>query len=154
MGIKVLVADDSDVMRSAIAELLAGDSDLQVVGEATSFAETLALTSSLQPDIVLLDLHMADEREYLPDVVKAQLSESVYCVLAISLCNDAEANALAESFGARALLDKANLYSALIPAIKLHCPNGTDERAGTYVRRNGQSVAADPIPKGELSGAD
>jgi chemotaxis response regulator CheB len=148
MTIKVLIADDSDVIRSAIAQLLAGDSDLQLVGEATSFSETLELTASLKPDVLLLDLHMSDERQFPPEVVRAQLPESVYCVLAISLCNDEEANALAESFGAQALLDKANLYAALIPTIKHYCPNGIDKRAGVFVR------ATDPIPKGELSGAD
>ena len=101
MPIRVLVADDSDILRSAIAELLAGDCDLQLVGEATTFAETLELTASLKPDILLLDLHMSDEDEYPPDVVKTRLQD-VDCVVAICLWNDAEANALAESFGAQA----------------------------------------------------
>jgi hypothetical protein len=40
----------------------------------------------------------------------------------ISLWNDDKAKALAERFGARALLDKANLYSELISAIKKNSP--------------------------------
>jgi hypothetical protein len=64
---------------------------------------------------------MSDEREYSPESVRIQLSLDVVCLLAISLWNDDKAKALAEKFGARALLDKANLYSQLISAIKQHC---------------------------------
>jgi DNA-binding NarL/FixJ family response regulator len=133
-------------MRSVIGQLLAGDSDLQLIGEAASFAETLELTAVLKPDILVLDLHLSDEREYPVHVVKTQILQSVDCVVAISLWNDAETNALAKSLGARALLDKANLYSTLIPAIKLFCPNG-DKRAGAFVRGNGQPVAANLHPE-------
>jgi hypothetical protein len=42
-------------------------------------------------------------------------------ILAISVWNDSEAKALAEQFGAKALIDKARLFSDLIPAIKLFC---------------------------------
>jgi hypothetical protein len=47
------------------------------------------------------------------------------CVLAISLWSDTEAKALGESLGAAVLLDKAKLYSELIPAIKQFCPKVT-----------------------------
>jgi hypothetical protein len=57
--------------------------------------------------------------------VKAQVLLNAKCVLGISLWNDTEARALAESLGAAALLDKAKLYSELIPAIKQFCPKVT-----------------------------
>jgi DNA-binding NarL/FixJ family response regulator len=41
MAIRVLIADDSDVMRATIASTLKADPDLEVVGEAASFAEAL-----------------------------------------------------------------------------------------------------------------
>lgn len=47
--------------------------------------------------------------------MKSQLQ--CVCTLAVSLSNDAEAKALAESYGAVSLLDKLNLYNEMIPAI-------------------------------------
>jgi len=123
MTIRVLLADDSDVMRSVIARILTDDPDLEIIGVAASFAETLRLTAVMKPDILIMDLHMADEREYPPETVKGQLLQTTDCIVAMSLWNDTDAKALAESMGARMLLDKANLYSTLIPAIKLFCPN-------------------------------
>jgi hypothetical protein len=47
MSIKLLLVDDSDVMRSAIRQLLKKELGIEVIGAATSFAEALALTAAL-----------------------------------------------------------------------------------------------------------
>jgi len=121
MSIRVLIADDSDVMRAAIARTLQADPALEVVGEAASFAETLERAGALHPDIVLLDLHMADESRYLPEIVRGPLLENCGCILAVSVWNDEDAIALAKRLGAVTLLDKAHLFSNLISSIKLYC---------------------------------
>ena len=66
---------------------------------------------------------MPDEREYLPELVKPQILLHTKCIIAISIWNDDDAKALAESFGEKVLLDKNNLFSQLIPAIMQHCPS-------------------------------
>jgi chemotaxis response regulator CheB len=45
MPVKVVVADESGTMRSAIVWVLKDNPDYEVVGEAASFAQTLLLTS-------------------------------------------------------------------------------------------------------------
>jgi DNA-binding NarL/FixJ family response regulator len=135
MSIKVLLADDSDVMRPAIVRLLKEEPLIKLVGEATSFAETLRLTAALKPDVLLMDLHMRDEGEYPPELVKSQVLLNTKCILAISVWNDADAKALAESFGAKVLLDKNNLFSELIPAITQFCPNVTIPKIANSVRK-------------------
>jgi DNA-binding NarL/FixJ family response regulator len=63
MPIRVLIADDTELMRLAIATLLEREPRIEVVGEAANFAETLKLTTTaLEPDVLLLDLQMPDER--------------------------------------------------------------------------------------------
>jgi DNA-binding NarL/FixJ family response regulator len=121
MPIRVLIADDSDIMRTALASTLKADPDLEVVGEATNFAETLERAGTLNPDLVLLDLHMPDERRYSPEIVKGPLLQNSGCILAISVWNDVDAVALAKNIGAVALLDKADLFSTLISTIKMYC---------------------------------
>jgi chemotaxis response regulator CheB len=124
LSIKVLLADDSDVMRRAIVKVLNEEPSTELVGEARGFAETIQLANALKPDVLLMDLHMSDEREYSAESVRLQLSKDVGCIVAISVWNDEKAKALAERFGARVLLDKANLYAELISAIKQNCPPG------------------------------
>jgi len=120
MPIKVLLADDSDVMRSAIRRTLKEEPGIEVVGEASNFAKTVQLIADRKPDVLLLDLHLPEKRSFTPELVKAQLR--CVCTLAVSLSNDAEAKELAESYGAVSLLDKMSLYQQLVPAI-MQCSN-------------------------------
>jgi chemotaxis response regulator CheB len=115
MPIKVLLADDSHVMRSAIRRILEEERRIEVVGEAETFAKTVQMIGDLKPEVLLLDLHMAEKRDFQPELVKSQLG--CVCTLAVSFSNDDEARQLAESYGAVALLDKMQLFTDMIPAI-------------------------------------
>jgi DNA-binding NarL/FixJ family response regulator len=115
VSIKVLLADDSQAIRSAIRKTLEEEPRIEIVAEASTFAETIQKIADFKPAVLLLDLHLPEKREFTPELVKAQLH--TVCTLAVSLSNDDEAKALAESYGAVSLLDKMNLYSEVIPAI-------------------------------------
>ena len=55
---RLLVVDDSKIMRRLIAGLFEADDKIQVVGEATDGIEALASVSRLDPDVVTLDINM------------------------------------------------------------------------------------------------
>ena len=58
MPIRILIADDHDVVRQGLRMFLAEDPDLEIVGEARNGAEALDLAKSLRPDVVLMDILM------------------------------------------------------------------------------------------------
>jgi two-component system, NarL family, response regulator DesR len=58
--IRVLLADDENLIRSALAALLALEDDIDVVAQAASGAEALAMASAHRPDVAVLDLQMPD----------------------------------------------------------------------------------------------
>jgi len=58
VSIRLLVVDDHPVVRAGIVGLLAGEPDLEVVGEAADGAQACDLAAALQPDVVLMDLRM------------------------------------------------------------------------------------------------
>jgi DNA-binding NarL/FixJ family response regulator len=58
--IRVLVVDDHPLLREGINAVLAGQSDIQVVGEAGNGHEAIAAYRLLQPDVTLMDLQMPD----------------------------------------------------------------------------------------------
>ncbi|MEZ6080034.1 MAG: response regulator transcription factor [Pirellulaceae bacterium] len=60
MSIKLLVADDHEVVRSGIGTLLDG-SDVEIVGLSGTVEETVSLTKSMHPDVVLLDVRLGSE---------------------------------------------------------------------------------------------
>lgn len=56
--IRVLLADDEAMIRSALAALLRLEDDIDVVAECADGLQAVALAEKLQPDICLLDLEM------------------------------------------------------------------------------------------------
>src|SRR5207248_193884 len=58
MTIRIVIADDHDVVRQGLRMFLGLDPELEVVGEAANGAEALALAKELHPDVVLMDLLM------------------------------------------------------------------------------------------------
>ncbi len=56
--IRLLIVDDHPVVRDGLRGMTASQPDLEVVGEAASGAEALALVPRVRPDVVLLDLRM------------------------------------------------------------------------------------------------
>lgn len=56
--IRVLLVDDQRLMREGLRTLLELEPDLQVVGEAATGEEAVALYAEVQPDVVLMDVRM------------------------------------------------------------------------------------------------
>jgi len=57
-GIRALLADDHNMVRAGIRELLAGSGDIQVVAEAGDGEEAQALIRKHKPDVAVLDIQM------------------------------------------------------------------------------------------------
>jgi two-component system, NarL family, invasion response regulator UvrY len=136
MCIKVLLADDTAVMRKAIRTLLGDEREIELVAEAENFGESLSMTRRFKPHVVILDLHMPDSSHLTPMNVSEGLRAYKAAVLAISVWNDEDTRSLAESYGASALLDKMRLGQELIPAVmKLGSGSGR-RRRGTQAFHN------------------
>ncbi|HEX8718824.1 MAG TPA: response regulator transcription factor [Gemmatimonadaceae bacterium] len=58
--IRVVIADDHAVVRSGLKAVLGSARDIEVVAEAGSGREAIAAVNRFQPDVVLMDLTMAD----------------------------------------------------------------------------------------------
>lgn len=58
--IRVVIADDHPVVRAGLQDMLSSQPDFEVVGEASTGAQAVALAIQLRPDVVLMDLRMAE----------------------------------------------------------------------------------------------
>jgi DNA-binding NarL/FixJ family response regulator len=56
--LRVLIADDHPLFRHGIRALLSATPDCAVVGEAQTGEDAVALAATLQPDVILMDIHM------------------------------------------------------------------------------------------------
>jgi DNA-binding NarL/FixJ family response regulator len=56
--LRVVIADDHPVFREGLRSLLSTDSEIEVVAEVASGADAVTRVDELQPDVVIMDLHM------------------------------------------------------------------------------------------------
>ena len=60
MTIRIILADDHQIVRLGLRSLLETEPDIQVVGEADNGEMTLKLVQELSPDVVIMDISMPD----------------------------------------------------------------------------------------------
>lgn len=58
--IRLLLVDDSEVVRAGLRALLGTEATLEVVGDAANVAQGVAASARLKPDVVLLDIRLPD----------------------------------------------------------------------------------------------
>lgn len=115
--IGVLLVDDHAVVREGYRRLLERDARLNVVGEASSAADTLRLDAQLRPDVIVLDIA-------LPGVSGIEILRRILsrrpdaCVLMFSMFQDGIYAMRALQSGARGYMSKASAPDLLIEAVR------------------------------------
>ncbi len=121
--LRVLVADDSADFREGIAALLASVDGLELVGEAIDGHEAIAGALELQPDVVLMDLHMPGRNgiDATRDIVTAAPH---IAVLVLTMHEDDESVFSAVRAGARGYLVKGARQAELLRALRTVADGG------------------------------
>jgi DNA-binding NarL/FixJ family response regulator len=57
---RVLIADDDDLMRAGLVELLTADPQIEIIGQASTGRQAVEQARRLAPDVVLMDVRMPD----------------------------------------------------------------------------------------------
>jgi DNA-binding NarL/FixJ family response regulator len=60
MTVRVVIADDQQLIRAGFRMILAAEADIEIVGEAATGTEAVAVTRELRPDVVLMDIRMPE----------------------------------------------------------------------------------------------
>jgi len=86
---RLVLADDHDLLRKGLRSVLAGEPDLEVVGEASSGREAVELCRRLQPDLVLMDVRMP-EMDGLAATRAIKRDHPHICVLMVTMHENAD----------------------------------------------------------------
>jgi len=119
----VVIADDHPIFREGLRALLSTDAGIEVVAEASSGDEALAQVEQLQPDVVLMDLHMPNVDGVAATREIAQRSPHV-AVLVLTMFDDDDSVFAAMRAGARGYLLKGSNQADVLRAIHLVAAGG------------------------------
>jgi DNA-binding NarL/FixJ family response regulator len=115
--IRLLIADDHAIMRAGLVELFASQSEVGVLGQASSGAEVLALVRSTPADVLLLDMTMPGDCG-VPLIVQLRQLQPALPVLVLSMNGDQLVVQRALESGASGYLTKGCDIVTLMTAIR------------------------------------
>ena len=141
-NIKVLIADDHALVRMGCRDLLEGESDMSVTGEAANGVEAMRLAMADPPDVVIMDLLMPQKDGIETTIeLKKKLPDTKVLILTSITVSDDIARSL--EAGASGVILKCSENEELIVAVR------TIMAGGRYVPNDVQRMMSEdpPVPK-------
>ncbi len=114
--IRVLIADDHAILRQGLRRILEEEADMEVVGEAATGSEAIALTDELNPDIVIMDISMPDQNGI--EATRKISTTGTSKVLVLTVHPERQVIASAVTAGASGYLLKDSLDTELLSALR------------------------------------
>ena len=141
MSIKIILADDHNIVRQGLRSLIEGESDFEVVGEADNGRQAVGLAAELAPDLVIMDVSMPDLNG-IEATHQITRNHAGVKVMALSMHSDKRFVAGILKAGAAGYLLKDCAFEEMAGAIRAVAKGGTYLSPGVaasviqdYVRR-------------------
>ncbi|MBF4481040.1 MadR family response regulator transcription factor [Rhodococcus rhodochrous] len=154
--VRIALVDDHAILRQGLRSILDREPDLEVVGEASTDVEALALVDRMRPDIVLLDLKLSAGSDFEGLGLCGRLSSAHPGIglLVLTTFLDEQLVVRAVHAGARGYVVKDVDTTELVRAIRAvsRGESAFDSRSAAAVVRslNGQGTSAEQLTGREL----
>ncbi|MEU0758768.1 response regulator transcription factor [Streptomyces microflavus] len=117
--VRVVVADDEEMVRTALRAILGAEEGIEVVGEAATGAEAVSVVRALRPDVVLMDVRMPEiDGIRATEQILATLTDPPRIVVVTTFENDAYVYDALHA-GAAGFLLKRSAAEELVQAVRL-----------------------------------
>jgi DNA-binding NarL/FixJ family response regulator len=150
--VRILVVDDHAEFRSGLEALLAATPWTELVASATDGRDAVRLALDLQPDVVLMDLHMPEHNGI--DATRRIVDSSPHiAVLVLTMLDDDESVFAAIRAGARGYLLKGSRRAEILRSIEAVASGevifgpGVAERVTTYFGQVRAAAPAEAFPE-------
>ena len=153
--LRILIADDHEVLRKGIRTLLQKRRGWTICGEAATAQETIAKTAALKPDMVLLDISLPDMNglEAIAEILKAHPGVNI---LVLTMHESGHVVNQALAAGARAIVLKCDAARELIVAIETVSRNRMflSSRATQAIAKMGAEATGSGPSPADLTGRE
>ena len=124
MPVRILIADDHDVVREGVRSILKKRSDWEICGEASNGQEAISQIETLKPDVVILDITMP-KMSGLDVARKVLRNETQSRVLMFTMHDSDTVEEAVRGTGAHGLVLKLHAARDLIKAVDAVIDGGT-----------------------------
>lgn len=115
--VRILIADDHDIVRQGLRGVLERESGWVVCGEATTGRQTVTMATELAPDVIVLDLSMPDMNG-LEAARQIRQSASPAAILFVTMYDSKDFERDAIDVGASGFLSKTDSARLLVDAVQ------------------------------------
>ncbi|MBU1122697.1 MAG: response regulator transcription factor [Candidatus Omnitrophota bacterium] len=117
MPLKIVIADDHDVIREGIKSILRGQAEYKVVGEAVNGEEVISNVEKFKPDVLLLDISMP-KKSGLDVITQVHNISPKTMIIMVTVHRASIYIAKALKLGVKGYLNKENVVEDLLPALR------------------------------------
>jgi DNA-binding NarL/FixJ family response regulator len=151
--LRVMLVDDHPLLRAGVRQLLEGEADLQIVGEADGGVSAVQLAQELSPDVIVIDVS-------LPDLGGAEATRQILAsqptirVLALTAHEETAFARMLLDSGAVGYALKRSACEELVRAIRIVAAGGTyvdPMLAGSLLRNGHKRIGTSGLPAVSLS---
>jgi two-component system invasion response regulator UvrY len=146
--IRIVVADDHELIREGVKKIIRSCADLRIAGEAADLARTIALVEQHAPDVVVLDISLPDY-DGLDGLAELRRRFPGQRVVMLSMYDEERYAVSALKAGAAGYITKAMAAEELVKAIRQVVSGGTYIGPGLAGLLARQALA--PRPPSHLS---
>ncbi|MCD7437904.1 response regulator transcription factor [Streptomyces lincolnensis] len=144
--VRIVLADDEHMVRTALRAILSAEPDLEVVGEATTGAEAVSAVRELAPDVVLMDVRMPEvDGIRATERILATLDDPPRIIVVTTFENDSYVYDALRAGAAGFLLKRADA-DALVQAVRLVARSDTLLFPSAVRRLAAEHARAYPAP--------
>jgi DNA-binding NarL/FixJ family response regulator len=149
--VRILIADDYDIVRAGLKSILAHQDNWSVCGEATNGLEAISKAAELQPDLLILDINMP-VMSGIQAAIKIRQIAPATKILILSMHDVSLMKDVLSSSGAHAFVSKTLSNTELIQTISQLLKDGQVHATSTTVTEDALASAQKPEPAISKSG--